>query len=613
MIQGDSSGGAAGGLAVAGEVGRGLRELTERAGLPVPEGVAMLARELFLGLPADELCWKVANFLGKADGSEGLFLYQDEVVTVDAVTGMMKGMKKVCFRSWLVDQRRVVPVVRWHKETGAPLKGSLTNDQAELILNSEILRSRLPVIRAVHKVRMPWLDGEAGAPFAERPIRLLPRGYDAATGVFTAGTLDFVEDMDFHEAANYLFGLFHTFSWREENRDFAIHLAAIVTMFCRGMYEGKAPMFVYNANIQESGKTTLAWYVSWLVHGSRATKPLLQEQEAKLEQTLYSMAMAGTPYTIFDNVDWGNTPVKTALLDEWISNDEYDLRKLGGNAMAQPKLRAVTMMTGNNVKLSADLQRRSLMADLWNPLAGADRLLPEDAVLIDSRFFSDERNRSKGLAAVWALVKAWDAAGRPLRPGKELGSFNDWSRVIPSVVFHAGKEAAGRVWDCMAEGKNLEIGDSKSREYRALAESVIGEFGPDEETGKMRERFEVKVTQIAGVARRKCVATMALWPHVDVESVMSTEGDKRDGWKFEGQVAGGGGFMEEAGDVDEVSRMRSASEWLNPKTRSSFGKALDGNLNDRFFLGPDGFYYHVLKLVGRSPATYAVERRKAKA
>lgn len=619
MIQGDSSGGVVVGPAVAGreghgvELGQGLRALSERAGLGTPEGVATLARELFLGLPADELCWKVAGFLGKADGSEGLFLYQDEVVTVDAVTGVMKGMKAVCFRSWLVDERKVVPVVRWVDKTGEAIKGSLSKDQADLILNSDILRRRLPVIRAVHKVRMPWLD-EALDERGLRRLRLLGRGYDAATGIFTAGALDFPEDVDFQEAVNYFYGLFRTFSWRDENRDFAIHLAALVTMFARGLYEGKAPMFVYNANIQESGKTTLAWYATWLVHGTKGTKPLLQDQDGKLQETLNSMALMGAPFTIFDNVDWGNTPVKTELLDQWISNDEWDFRRLNTNTMVAPRLAGVTLMTGNNLKLSADLQRRSLMVDLWNPLAGADRILPLDAVLIDGNFFVDPANRMRGLGALWAVLRGWDEAGRPGKAGKLLGTFESWSRVVPAVVWHAGQAAGGRAWDCMAAGTNLEIGDKKSREYRALAESVIGEFGPDEGTGVMRERFEVKVTQIAGVARRRCVATMALWPHVDVESVMSTEGDKRDGWKFEGAVSGpGAGFMEDAVDVDEVARMRSASEWLNPKTRSSFGKALDGHLNDRFFLGPDGFYYHVLKLEGRSPATYAVERRKAKA
>lgn len=618
MISGDSSGGGAsslgGGEGRGVELARGLRGVAEAAGLGVPELVEGEARILYLALPADELCWKVAGFLGRSDGSEGLFLFGDDVVTVDAKTGGMEVMKAVVFRSWLVDERKVMPVVRWVKDSGEPVKGGLTKDQAELILNSKILRRRLPVITAVHKVRMPWLDGEDGVPFAERKIRLLPRGYDAATGVFTAGTLDFDEAMDLHEAANYLFNLFHTFSWRSENRDFAIHLAALVTMFGRGMYAGKAPMFVYNANIQESGKTTLAWYVSWLVHGSMATKPLLMDQEAKLEQTLYSMALAGTPYTIFDNVDWGNTPVKSALLDEWISNSEYDLRKLGGNVMVQARLRAVTMMTGNNLKLSTDLQRRSLMADLWNPLAGAERVLPDDAVLIDSRFYADERNRAAGLAAVWALVRGWDEAGRPVRPGKELGSFNDWSRTMASVVWFAGKECGGRVWDCLAEGENMEIGDKDSREYRLLAELAVEEYGPGED-GVMRERFEITVAQFAGVARRKAVATFALWPEVDVEGVMSTA-ERKDGWKYVAAtgVPSRAGFLEdEEGTVDEVARMRSAAEWLNPKTRSSFGKALDGKLNDRFFRGPDGVYYHVKKLERQSPARYAITRSKSKA
>lgn len=576
----------------------GLRDVARAAGLPEPEAVAGTVRQLPLMLPPDEMAFKCAEMLGVADGSEGLFLFQGEIVTIDRATWELKPMRAVKFRSWLPDERKVMPVAKWDKESGMPIKGGLSKDQAEVILASDILRKRLPVITAMNGVRMPVLRGDTEVPFSQRPFELLPKGYDVATGIYTAGTVEYAEDMDFDEAVNYFYGLFRTFSWRNADRDFAIHLAAIVTLFCRGLYQGKAPMIVYNANIQESGKTTLSNYVSWLVYGGVKTKPLLQDAEGKLEQTLNSMALAGAPYSIFDNVDWGNTPVKTELLDQWISNEEWDFRKLGGNEMAAPVLRGLTMMTGNALKLSADLQRRSLIADLWNPLAGAERVLSKDAVLMDGVFFKQAGHRRKGLAAVWALVRGWDAAGRPMRPGKELGSFNDWSRVIASIVWHAGQAAAGRVWDCLAVGENEEIGDKDSREYKSLAMHAIAEFGSGE--AGMKEAFEVTVQQFAGVARRQSVATFALYPETDVEGVMSTEG-KPGGWKFEGGV-------QWADYVEEVARMRCASQWLTPKTRSSFGKALDGRLHDKYFPGPDGEHYHVLKLKGVSPARYAVKR-----
>jgi hypothetical protein len=578
----------------------GLRDVARSAGIPEPEAVAGEARMIYLGLAPDELAAKVADILGNPDGSEELYLYQDEIVTVEAESGKLKPMKSAAFRTWLPEARSVMPVKSWTKE-GEPIKGGLTKDQAEIVLNSDILRRRLPEISAVHHVRMPWLDEEKDERGFRR-LRLLKRGYDESTGIFTAGSLDFEEDMEFFDAVSYFFDLFKTFAWRNEARDFAIHLAALVTMFGRGLYEAKAPMFVYNANIQESGKTTLAWYVTWLVHGSKATKPLLQDQETKLQETLNSMALNGSAYTIFDNVNWGSKPVTTVLLDQWISNDEWDFRRLNTNSMVAPKLTGVTLMTGNALKLSTDLDRRSLMLDLWNPVAGADRVLPPGATLIDGHFFADSQNRQKGLKALWAIIREWDKAGRPKKEGKLLGTFESWAACVPSIVWHAGKECGGHSWDCMAKSSNEEIGDKDAREYRSLAEMALAEFGRSEDGVTMQTTFEITVQQFAGVARRNSVATFALWPESDVDAVLTTEG-KKDGWKYEAPKTD-----EFPPPDDETLRIRSASEWLTPKTRSSFGKALDTRLNDLFFTGPDGYPYHVKKRVRMSPARYAVSR-----
>lgn len=578
----------------------GIRDVARKAGIPEPEAVASEARMIYLNLAPDELAAKVAGILGNPDGSEELFLYQDEIVTVDAESGKLKPMKAAAFRTWLPDARSVMPVKSW-TQAGEPLKGGLTKDQAEIILSSDILRRQLPEITAVHHVRMPWLDDEKDER-GFRVLRLLKRGFDQATGIYTAGSLDFDEDMEFLEAVSYFYDLFKTFAWRNVSRDFAIHLAALVTMFGRGLYEAKAPMFVYNANIQESGKTTLAWYVTWLVHGSKATKPLLQDQETKLQETLNSMALNGAAYTIFDNVNWGSKPVTTVLLDQWISNDEWDFRRLNTNSMVAPKLTGVTLMTGNALKLSTDLDRRSLMLDLWNPVVGADRVLPEDATLIDGHFFADAENRRKGLKALWAIIREWDKAGRPKKEGKLLGTFESWAACVPSIVWHAGKQCGGHSWDCMARSSNEDIGDKDAREYRALAEMSLAEFGRAEDGVAMLTTFEITVQQFAGVARRNSVATFALWPESDVDAVLTTEG-KKDGWKFEPPKTD-----EFPPPDDEQLRVRSASEWLTPKTRSSFGKALDTRLNDLFFTGPDGHLYHVKKRVRMSPARYAVTR-----
>lgn len=605
-----------------------LRPMFDAAGVTQPDELATRAPMLNINLPIDDLANCVADLLKAPDGRWGLYRFEENIVTVDEQRGVRKTMTARNFRTWLPTVRGVFPLEKWintgekdknGQDVKKAVKGELTKDQAETILESEVLLQKLPELRGVHVVRLPVIDAddldERGLP----RLRLLPYGFDAKSGVFTCrGGIDYRHDMPFDDAVNYFWLLFRWFGWRTPQRDFAIHLAAIMTMFGRGLFEGKAPMFFYNANIQESGKTTLASYVTWLTHGTMRTRPLLPDAEDKLMELLNTAALRGNSYVFFDNVDWQGEAVKSVLLDEWLSNEEREFRKLGGNDEGAVKLRAMTLGTGNNVTLSADLQRRTLMADLLNHQSGAERELPKDATILDSKFFATEENRRIGLAAVWALVRDWDESQRPKWPGRELGSFNQWSLVIPAIVLHAGKKGAGKNWDCMATSTNELIGDADSREFKKLAELALAEFGPDPESGAMRDAFSITVAMFAGVARRHAVATFKLWPEKDIESVLQTEG-KAGGWKYESKLPTGIATNEPVDDIDqwaegatpdEVARRRSASEWLSPKTRSSFGNELKSKLHERDYRGPDGHLYRLHHRLHVTPARYDCERVK---
>lgn len=614
-----------------GELSRGLEGIRADAGLPADAKAQREAPFFSVNLPIDDLITRVANLLKSSDGRWGLYRWGKELVTVDELEGTVEVMTPLRFRSWLPQTRGVMPVKDWKPskevdpETGqvrqVPVKGELSIDQAKTILASDEMRLKMPVLKGIHSVRLPVLEKRDGDELGLTYLRLLEHGYDAGSGIYTLRSgLDYRTDLDFTEALDYLCGLFQFFGWRSPTRDFSIHLAALMTMYGRGIYDGKSPMIWYNANIQESGKTTLGSYVCWAVHGGPVlTRSLLQDNDEALKTELDTAALNGDPYVFFDNVDWGGSPVKSAVMDEWISNSGRVFRKLGGNQQGKVALRAVTIGTGNKVTLSTDLQRRSLIIDLLNRLSGADRELPAGATLIDEAFFKDDGNRQMALACCWAILKRWDQDGRPLKPGRVLGSFEGWARVIPSVVWHAGQMFGPVLWDCMAESTNEEIGDKESLEFKKLAEFALAEFGPNQEDGpnqgQMRDTFEITVQQFAGVARRNAVATRGLWPAQDIESVMQEEG-KPGGWKeparSKEEEDDGKPLWEEdvPGTAAEERRRRSASEFMNPKMRSAFGNALKLKLDERYFRGPDGELYELKHRVRVTPARYLVTRVK---
>lgn len=600
-----------------------LAPMYDAAGVTQPDEAARIVPIVNLKLPPDDLAREIAGLLAAKDGRWGLYRWQKEICTVDEMTGTRELMKAKAFRTWLPGRRGVYPVERWVKtEEKDPqgqhvmkaVKGGLTKDQAETLLESYLLRESLPELKGINPIRMPVMDWEKLDERGLPRMRLLKPGFDEASGIYTCrGGVEYREDMPFDDAVSYLWNLFRWFGWRDGQRDFAIHLAAMVTMFCRGIYQGKAPMFFYNANIQESGKTTLASYVTWIVHGTMRTRPLLPDADAKLEEMLNTIALKGNPYVFFDNVNWKGQVVETVLLDEWLTNSEKEFRKLGGNDEGNGNLRAVTIATGNKVELSPDLERRTLIADLLNRMTGKDRELPDSVEIIDSKFFGNVENRRKGLAALWSLVRQWDEDRRPEWPFAEKGSFNQWSLVVPAIVLHAGRKGAEQEWNCLAETTNEDIGDKESGEFKKLAILVLEEFGVDAQGG-MRKEFEVSVTQIAGVARRNQVATKKLWPEKDVESVMQTESMK-GGWKH--ITPASNDALDSVDDFDSeprhspeinAARERSASEWLSPKTRSSFGKELESRLHELDFKGRDGFVYRFTRMAGARVAGYRIEK-----
>jgi hypothetical protein len=317
---------------------------------------------------------------------------------------------------------------------------------------------------------------------------------------------------------------------------------------------------------------------------------------------------ARSPYLFFDNVDWKGHEIRNALLDEFLTKKDHVFRVKGGSDQLRTKVECVTIMTGNGVKLSIDLQNRSLICDFWNSLPAEERPdLPEDAIVFDDEYFENQQARSDYLAALYALVRAWDEDKRPLMPGRMMSKYATWSKVIPSIVWHAGKKAANRDWNCLRPSANVMTGDQGTREYRELARRAIAEFGMAKEGG-FKEEFEVSVAQLAGVARRYQIATEKLYPEKTTEDVRATESEHK-GWKYKEMAKD---FKLTAEDQDvaiEAEKNRQASEWLSAKSRSSFGLVLTAKLHDLSFTGPDGFLYLFRHVPNASPAVYRVKRQ----
>lgn len=598
--------------------------LARAAGVEVPEAAARLAYSLYVGKEKSrpvpqKLVLRVIEVLRNRDL---IFRSGGDVVTWSESEKCFQVMKPLAFCTWLASSQggAVVLHAGTKKETDADgaltgkevlVESDLTITQASLILASEDFKRSLPEVEHVSPVCLPTFDDEVDERGMKR-IRLCRKGYDPSSKTWTTGDVMYDEAMPIQDAVMWLHDLVQHFAWRQKERDFAIWLAALMTMYGRGLFGGRAPAFFVNANIQESGKTNLTWLITWAIHGSRAVKTLEDEKEEELAKYLDTVSRVHSPYVNFDNIDWGGKPIKTALLDTFIQEDEHELRKMGNNTeLGRYVNRTMVLGSGNNITLSRDLQRRGLLADLWNPMTGTDRVLPKTATLIDDDFFRNEGNRKMVLSACWAMVREWDKAGRELKPGRLLGSFESWSRFAPAVVWFTGK-LFNQEWDCMLASGNDEIGDKQSRDFARLAQLAIEEHGKDAE-GNPRERFEVLVRQFAGIARRHGLdaVTGYLWPETSIEAVLACKDFKAPQKSADKQpVDDVDALWSDDGKQESMdpATITAASEYMGSKSTASFGKALKTQMHERHFRGADGSVWAFKNLAGSNPRRLLVEK-----
>lgn len=574
----------------------GMRSVAEAGGAPVPEPVAGDCLTLWLQEPVQHMAPKVADWL--RSGRFQLYRRGVEIGTIDEGSGEWKVMNAHRFRTWLPRQAMVKLVAKWEKD-GTITEGEMDLRQAETLLQSDDMRTLLPVVERIHRVRMPVyrsaLD-ERDDPKRKgfRKIALLEPGYDAESKTFTIrGGLNFDDQASEAESVSYWHALLKNFEWGAGGGS-GVHMAAMFSVFGSLLFSGKAPMFLWNANMPGSGKSRLGKLAFWTVYGEAAASMSDIEQRDKFREELNAKAQSFAPYVFFDDVDLGGRVFRSSDLNRWLTNDTWDCRVLGGSQIWKGPILSITGITANRLKLSEDLQRRTLICDLFAHLKSEDRVLPPDTILLDDDYFRSEENREKNLAGMWAVIRAWDDAGRPGVPERPLASFEGWSRVVPPLVDRCGMPSPLTKFDAP------DTGNTTGRQFEQLIKLVIRRYGNPEKA------TPVTLSQIVGVARRnKLFADM--WPKGvgSIEDVEQTLGE-RGGIKYQD--------IEENGlqrEPDQAEKMLQASEWLNASIRSGWGKKLKKDFGDgRYFLDDVGEVWSFGDRNDPDSATYLLRKMK---
>lgn len=348
---------------------------------------------------------------------------------------------------------------------------SITPDLAAQILAADQCVDQLRELKAVSLVRLPTWQGQG----EERTVELARPGYDATTGCFTVDGVPYPDDLEVKEGFGFLLRTLQEFPFDPEGepnvakrRSFAAQFAAMLGIYCHALFpEGTArPFVVYNANQPGSGKSLLMRIAVSPVHGPppEAGK---SETEAEFEKTLDAAALARSPFLLLDDCK----SIHSQALNRFVTSPVHQCRLMHSQRNAQvPKVTQV-FATGNGLTVSGDLDRRSLVIDLFEPGEARSRSFEHE---ITTGWLFAPETRALFLAAMWSLVRTWRDEGMPTLTEHRRGSFETWSGTIGGIV------TACRMSNPFAPRKAATGGDESTRSLVHVLSLIVGESKDEE-------------------------------------------------------------------------------------------------------------------------------------
>ncbi|MSU51429.1 MAG: hypothetical protein EXS37_20465 [Opitutus sp.] len=335
------------------------------------------------------------------------------------------------------------------KKTGEQLlkiRITLGIDAARMTMNSPQLLAEIREVEHLHDIPLP----------VQRPdgsLAILAEGYDASSRTLTLRACDYVSRPN-PNGATFLRELLSEFQFNEPERALAVAVSAMLTLFARRLLPPLAhrPAFIYLSNAAGGGKTLLADCSIAPVFGRSPRTPFPRREE-ELEKLLLAEVLCGCDCLLFDNV---RGRVESASIENLLTSHIFKGRILNQSKTYEGENHLVMFFTGNAVTVSEDLARRALFVELFQPEARAqDRQFknPLSVGLLVER-------RAEVLAALWQIVQAWHAAGRP-RGRKSHASFPEWATLIGGIVEHAGF-ASPVTAPALHDGGNQDVEDMVS-------------------------------------------------------------------------------------------------------------------------------------------------------
>lgn len=368
-----------------------------------------------------------AKEIGAVIGANGLYRRESTPVTIDPETGRIEDMSAQRLRSY-VETQVVCYEESYAKKSGLSfIPETMGVDEARGCLECDAFRYPLRKLQRVNAVQLPVMrrDGR---------IELLPKGYDAESGIMTMkDCLEYPLDWDLERADLFLRD-FHK-EWPFQNpRSLSVHLTGVMAVYGQALLpQGAKPLnFAYRANRPRAGKGLLMQSAIVGPCGPFVQLQAIADSKEEFRKILDTEALNGSPYIVFDEVE---NRLKNRTLNAFITATIWTGRLMNSQKKFAVPQSSIVFIAGNNIDLSSDLTGRFLLCDLY--VAEADAQSRPIEHVIDAVYLARPEVRADLLAASWALVRAWDKAKRPA-PSSVFRGFETFSNIFGGIVEHAG-------------------------------------------------------------------------------------------------------------------------------------------------------------------------------
>jgi hypothetical protein len=317
---------------------------------------------------------------------------------------------------------------------------------------------------------LPKLNAVVSGPYALTDGRIVDTpGYDPASQVmYVAESLyppRVRQSVSIREAEVALRRLWYPFSLLpfKNDVDRGVSLAALVSSAVRPSI-GIVPGYCITAHTAGTGKTLLAQAIGVLHTGHPTATAALPRDDDEVRKHVFASVRQGAQYLLYDNAERGSV-IESPVLANMITSELIEGRVLGVSHVERRPNRLTFALTGNNLTLHGDLNRRILTirldADTETPWR---REFPFHPVSYVRAHWLPLR------IAILEIIRAWKQHGAPRAPG--ASGFPQWDTLVRSIV----------LWVV----QNLDIGVG----FADPVEALMASYSADPETDMLGSLLE---------------------------------------------------------------------------------------------------------------------------